>query len=75
MGGGNLLEYVGEDRVIASGNLAYTFTSGFVPINDIVRFTLAVKETESGTSYQFRNLGAPSRTPAWWRTQDTARFI
>lgn len=56
VGGGNLLEYVGEDRVIASGNLTYTFTSGFVPINDIVRFTLAVKETESGTSYQFRNL-------------------
>lgn len=55
--GGNLLEYVGDDRVVASGSLTYTFTSGFVPISDIVRFTLAVKETGSGTSYQFKNLG------------------
>lgn len=54
--GGSLLEYVGEDRVIASGNLTYTFSSGFVPISDIVRFTLAVKDSGTGISYQFKNL-------------------
>lgn len=54
--GGDGLKFVGDDRVVADGSLSYTFQSGFVPISDIVRFTLSARKSENGTSYTFMNL-------------------